>query len=156
MIEIRIFQTSDADAVLALAARLMVGTAPWRDPVRVRAAVEGWVRKALEVAAADPARLIVATESPDVVVGFAALEAQHHWSGEIDASIGELVVAPGHEGRGIGTALVRAATDQARAMGHKRIGVSTGAANERALALYRRLGFQAEDVSLSRELAGGG
>ena len=91
--------------------------------------------------------------SGGTVVGFVTLSPGSHWSGVAEPSIGELVVAPEAEGQGIGSALVEAVIERARSEGHTRVSVSTGAANARALGLYRRLGFEDEDVTLSRRLA---
>jgi len=95
---------------MALAPRLLVGVAPWRDAEAVREAVTGWVRGSLD----EPA-----TE---------------------------------RERRGIGTLLVRAADEWARGRGFARLTLETGAANHTARAFYAALGFQEEDVRLTRTL----
>ena len=51
-----------------------------------------------------------------------------------------------HRGRGIGEALMRAALDQARERGLTRVELTVRADNERAVALYRKIGFQDEGV----------
>jgi len=48
---------------------------------------------------------------------------------------------PGYRGRGIGERLIRAAVDAARAAGMERIELSVYGRNERAAALYRKVGF---------------
>jgi ribosomal protein S18 acetylase RimI-like enzyme len=48
---------------------------------------------------------------------------------------------PAFRGRGIGERLLRAALDAARAAGFERIELSVYGRNERAAALYRKLGF---------------
>ncbi len=52
-----------------------------------------------------------------------------------------VAVDPAHAGGGIGTALVVDALRWCRARGVTKVVVNTGTDNERALALYRRLGF---------------
>lgn len=52
-----------------------------------------------------------------------------------------LVVDAAHRGHGLGAALTDACLARARADGAKAIGLHTGAAMTRALALYRRRGF---------------
>jgi ribosomal protein S18 acetylase RimI-like enzyme len=101
---------------------------------------------------AEPGHAVLVAELDDDVVGFVTLSPGKHWAGDPDASIGELVVSTEAEGRGIGRALVEAAMERARGNGCTRISVSTGAANERARNLYRGLGFEDEDVMLSRAL----
>jgi GNAT superfamily N-acetyltransferase len=44
-------------------------------------------------------------------------------------------------GRGIGTALIRAAEDTARQLGHERIALGVGLDNPKARQLYERLGY---------------
>jgi GNAT superfamily N-acetyltransferase len=45
------------------------------------------------------------------------------------------------QGRGIGTALIRAAEDHARQLGHGRIALGVGVGNANARRLYERLGY---------------
>ena len=45
------------------------------------------------------------------------------------------------QGRGIGTALIRAAEDHARHLGHERIALGVGLDNPNARRLYERLGY---------------
>ena len=149
---IRAAAGSDADAVRTLADRLREGVAPWRDAAAVTEAVRGWVESSLD-AMDEPGHAVLVAESAGTIVGFVTLSPGSHWSRAVEPSIGELVVAPEAEGQGIGAALVEAAMAHARAEGHARISVSTGAANARARALYRRLGFEDEDVTLSRALS---
>ena len=137
---------------MALADRLCEGVAGWRDREAVETTVRGWVQSSL-ASREDPGHTFLVGELDGDVVGFVTVSPSHHWSGEPEATIGELVVSRQAEGRGIGRALVEAAMRSARENGHARITVSTGAANARARALYGLLGFEDEDVSLSRALA---
>jgi len=152
MVTIRAATDADGPVLLALADRLRQGVAPWRDEAAVVDAVRGWVEAS--VAAMDEAgHAVLVAELGSTVVGFVTLSPGSHWSGVAEPSIGDLVVAPEAEGQGIGSALVEAVIERARSEGHTRVSVSTGAANARALGLYRRLGFEDEDVTLSRRLA---
>jgi ribosomal protein S18 acetylase RimI-like enzyme len=51
---------------------------------------------------------------------------------------------PAYRGQGIGERLLRASIDAARSAGFERIELSVYAANERAAALYRKVGFVME------------
>lgn len=55
-----------------------------------------------------------------------------------------MMVAAGWRGRGVGTALVAAAVDWARARGLHKLALSVFPHNEAAIALYRKSGFIAE------------
>ncbi|RNI20282.1 GNAT family N-acetyltransferase [Flexivirga caeni] len=153
MFVIRPIEPDDRGEILALADRLTVGVAEWRPPELVLRAVRGWVSAAVEHAAsgAADATVLVAVEDARVA-GFVSVGEDRHWSGETDAYIGELVVHPDREGRGVGSALVRAAERWAAARGLARVRLSTGAANVAALRLYDDLGYRREDVTLSRGL----
>jgi len=72
--------------------------------------------------------------------------------GEVDAYVGELMVAEGAQRRGIGTRLVRAAEQWARSQGLRHLTLETGAANGTARAFYAALGYAEEDVRLTRTI----
>jgi GNAT superfamily N-acetyltransferase len=55
--------------------------------------------------------------------------------------LNHLEVAPAHQRRGIGTALVRAVEDVARARGYDQLILGVGVDNPRAKQLYERLGY---------------
>jgi ribosomal protein S18 acetylase RimI-like enzyme len=86
------------------------------------------------------------------IVGMVAVTEQRHWSGVLDAYVGELATAAHLEGRGIGRALLAAAESWASARGLARITLETGAANERARGFYGALGYRDEEVRLTRIL----
>jgi predicted N-acetyltransferase YhbS len=57
-----------------------------------------------------------------------------------------MAVAPAHQGRGIGRALVRAAIDLARREGRTALVVATAAADTGNLRFYQRAGFRMRSV----------
>ena len=150
-IHIRPARESDRDPLLELAERLQVGVAPWRDPERVRRAVVGWVRDSLSDLA-DPDSGAFVAERNGEVVGFVCVSERSHFTGEVDTYIGELVVAQKAEGVGVGRALVEAAEDWGRSRGRTRVVVDTGAANAPARRFYAALGYEEEDITVSRAL----
>jgi ribosomal protein S18 acetylase RimI-like enzyme len=143
---IREFRPSDRDAVLALAPRLTEGVAPWRDPDAVGRAVRQWVEGSIR------SGTVFVADDDGRVAGFVSASTREHWSGAVDAYIGELVVDPAAEGRGVGRALVAAVEAWAVESGLRLLTLETGAANASARAFYRRLGFAEEDVRLTRRL----
>ena len=150
---VRRFEAADHSAVLALAPRLTEGVAPWRPRELVLSAVTGWVVEALQ-RAGEPRRLVLVADLDGTVVGFVAGEERAHWSGDPELYVGELAVDPQHEGRGVGRALIDAVSEHARALGLHTISLDTGAANTNARAFYERLGFEEEDVKLTKRLDG--
>ena len=150
-IRIRVARASDRDALIEMSERLREGVAPWRDPQEVRRAVIGWVREPLaNLAGADNGAFVA--ERNGEVVGFVCVSERPHFTGEVDTYIGELVVAKKAEGVGIGRALVEAAEDWGRSRGRKRVVVDTGAANAPARKFYAALGYEEEDITVSREI----
>ncbi|MDJ0767541.1 MAG: GNAT family N-acetyltransferase [Ilumatobacter sp.] len=147
---IRPFEPEDRSAVEALAVRLQTGMAPWRDPTALQQAVLGWIASAC---AEDSDSDALVAEVDASVVGFVSLSSMPHFAGETDAYIGELIVDEHAEGRGIGSALVAAVERLARDRDIRCITLHTGAANHRALDFYERLGYQAEDVKLTKLLS---
>lgn len=150
---VRPVRRGDHDAVLRLADRLTIGVARWRDEDAVAEAVGGWLRESL----ADPwVDVLVAVERRDEVVGVVSLSTRAHFTGEPDAYVRELVVAQGHERRGVGRRLVAAAEAWAAERGHRCVTLETGAANTSARAFYASLGYLEEDVRLTRPLPAAG
>lgn len=72
--------------------------------------------------------------------------------GKKSAVIQEASVAPAHQNKGVGRALLRVAVDRIRAQDVAEISISTGFENERALHLYRSLGFVEETLMLEQHL----
>jgi ribosomal protein S18 acetylase RimI-like enzyme len=58
------------------------------------------------------------------------------------AEISDLIVAPAQRDQGIGTAMIQYLVRAAREMQARRVEIGAEIENTRALALYRRLGFQ--------------
>ncbi|MBG0823330.1 GNAT family N-acetyltransferase [Planomonospora sp. ID91781] len=148
---IRPYRDVDRDAVVALASRLAEGVAAWRDASVVADAVHGWVTDSLEPSSSDGHGVLVAIGDGSVA-GFVAVTTRRHFTGQVDASIGEFVVSTEVEGTGIGRALVNAAEAWARDRGLQRITLETGAANTRARGFYRALGYAEEEIRLSKPI----
>jgi ribosomal protein S18 acetylase RimI-like enzyme len=100
-------------------------------------------RAALQALLADPAkgRIFVARDGREVVAMASLLYTISTAEGGKAALFEDLVVAPDHRKRGIGEALLKHVIAQARAEGVLRITLLTDMQNERAQAMYRRVGF---------------
>jgi ribosomal protein S18 acetylase RimI-like enzyme len=84
------------------------------------------------------------------VVGVLSIRPTRHFTGEHDGYIGELVVAPHAERRGVGRSLIDTAEAWARDRGLAHLTLHTGAYNASARAFYAALGFAEEEVRLTR------
>lgn len=100
-------------------------------------------RAALEEILANPAlgRVFVARDGREVVAMASLLYTVSTAEGGKAALFEDLVVAQEHRKRGIGAALLKHVVAQARAEGVLRITLLTDMQNERAQAMYRRVGF---------------
>lgn len=100
-------------------------------------------RAALQAILADPAkgRIYVAREGREVVAMASLLYTISTAEGGKAALFEDLVTAPEHRKRGIGEALLKHVVAQARAEGVLRLTLLTDMQNERAQAMYRRVGF---------------
>jgi GNAT superfamily N-acetyltransferase len=151
MVRVRPYEPSDRDFVVGLAPRLTIGIPIWRDERLMLATVQRWISHSIS-RRGETAEVFVAVDEEGRRMGFASVADETHFTGEVQAYIGELVVHPAAEGTGVGTALVSACEQWARRRGHRILSLSTGSANSRALALYRHLGFADEDVKLVKRL----
>ncbi len=93
---------------------------------------------------ADPARALwLAAEVDGRVVG-GANAARGRFSKNAHTADFGIAILAAYRGRGIGEALLRVAIDWARAVGIRKLTLGVFATNERAIRLYRKLGFQEE------------
>ena len=91
-------------------------------------------------------------QAGEEVVGLVTAAERRHFTGEVDAYVGELVVDVDHERRGVGTLLLNAVEEWARRRGLRHLTLETGAGNAPARAFYARSGYREEDVRLTKGL----
>jgi ribosomal protein S18 acetylase RimI-like enzyme len=147
--DIRPAREEDYPALLALSPRLTTGAAPWRDPVRFAAATRRWIESSLASAHEDGHAVMVALLDGRVA-GMVSLAEREHFTGDLDAYVGELVTGGAVEGRGAGQALMAAAERWAASRGLSRVSLETGTRNHRARHFYDRAGYEEEEVRLSK------
>lgn len=146
-INVRPYTPADQEFISDLAPRLLIGAAPWIDSARMLEAIRRWIADSL-TGHGNETMVFVAENTQGTRLGFASVARDRHFTGVPQAYIGELAVAETAEGRGVGTALVRACEQWAHAQGYASIALDTGSANERGRHFYARLGFKEESVRL--------
>lgn len=130
-LRIRSAQPEDAPALAALAGQLGYPAAPEVVAARLQALTED-----------DRHAVFVAMEAEGEVVGWIHVYLCLQVIADREAEIGGLVVDEAYRSQGIGTRLVQAAEDWARAYGCQGLTVRANVVRERAHAFYRRLGFR--------------
>jgi len=150
-IHIRAATEYDKPAVLQLAPRLAEGLAAWRDRQAAILAAQQWLTDSFATAARHDGTVLVATDKTGIV-GVITISAQRHFTGETDGYIGELAIASRAVRRGIGRALIKAAETWAQDRGLRHLTLHTGIANIPARHFYSALGFQEEEIRLTRSL----
>ncbi len=102
--------------------------------------VQQFIRRCLETMYLEQGYALVA-EAEGRAVGFGLLTV---WPAA--AEISDLIVAAPYRERGIGTAIVKRLTEEARRLGVYRLEIGAANSNHRAYRLYQRLGFVPERV----------
>ena len=155
-ITIRAARATDRDFVLETAKRLADFETPdWRTPAEIVEGESRTLRAFFE--SPPPQTLLLVAESDDGrPLGFAYLETpRDYFSQRRHGHVGILAVAKVAEGRGAGGALLEAAEAWARRSGFRELTLNVFCANDRAIRLYRRRGFEAETLRFVRRLESG-
>jgi ribosomal protein S18 acetylase RimI-like enzyme len=144
---------ADQPFVLATAARLADFELP---PWRIGAEIVGAEQAVLAARFAAGERLadvLLAEGDGGSPLGFVYLERlTDYFTGGDHGHVSMLAIAPGAEGRGVGTALMAAAEAWARERGLPYLTLNVFAGNHRARALYERLGYQPDTVKYRKPL----
>lgn len=152
MISVREGTSADRDFVIDTARRFAAfGPPSWRSALEV---VAGEVRCLDEFFDGRlPGRTLVIVEDDETPAGFVFLEpAVDYFSGEPHGHLGMIAVTEGAEGRGIGTALMRAAEDWARGRGYAKLTLNVFEGNTRARTVYERFGYNVETIRYTKKL----
>ena len=138
---------ADRSFVLAAAQRLAsFAPPPWRPAQEI---VEGERRTLVAFFEAPPdgASLLVADSEGGEGQGFVYLERLFdYFTLEAHGHVGILVVTEAAAGRGVGSALMRAAEAWARAQGYRQLTLTVFEANRPARAVYDHLGYAPETL----------
>ncbi len=151
MIHVRPYDPRDREFVFSLGPRLAIGKQPWRDLASWLKTVEQWLSESINQHN-EKTMVLIAEDEQGEKLGFASVSHSTHFTGQRQAYIGELVTSENAEGRGVGSALVKACEKWARDQGYTIITLTTGAGNTRALSFYDHLGYKQEDITLARLL----
>lgn len=144
---------TDEDFLLELAKRLADFERPaWRTAEEIAAVEDAPIRAAL-AEPSDETAILVAEDSTGERVGYLMMVTQKDFfTGRPNPHLSILAVAPGQDGRGVGSFLLEAAEDWARRRGSGFLTLTVFCANERARRLYDRNGWQPEVMRYRKNL----
>ncbi|HEU4670500.1 MAG TPA: GNAT family N-acetyltransferase [Dyella sp.] len=143
----------DDDFILGLVPRFVEFELPaWR---RRHECIEGIRRDVVHHLDDQPPNsfLFVAEDADGERVGFLHLQkTQDFFTGRTNCHISDVAVAPGHERRGIGRALLQHAEDWAREHRCALVTLAVFPGNERARALYEAAGYGTDLLRMAKPL----
>ncbi|MEV5894783.1 GNAT family N-acetyltransferase [Nonomuraea fuscirosea] len=150
-VQIRPVREEDRQAVMDLASLLREGVPEWRDPEAVVEAARQWLAGHFAPERDQPGAAFVA-EAEGEVAGVVSVSTQRHFTGPMEAYIGELAVAPHAARTGLGRRLLSAAEDWARQQGVSHMTLETAAGNTTARRFYAAAGYREEAIRFTRAL----
>lgn len=152
-IRIRPAIADDKDFILSLTPRFVSFDLPkGRRKGETQAAIRADIEHAWDDAPPSD-HFFVAEDAAATRIGFLHLQVQRDFfSGARACHVSDLAVAPGHDGRGIGRALLAHAETWARAHRCKLLTLSVFPGNTRARSLYERSGFATDLVRMTKSL----
>lgn len=146
-VSIRPAEPRDRNAVLSLVPRLRAFGAPALRSIESLDDAESRTIERFFEAPKDGARLWVAADARDAVVGAAYTERSvDYFTGETHAHLGILAVAAAVEGQGVGRGLLATVEAWAAGEGFRFVTLNVFAENARAMAVYERAGYRPDTV----------
>jgi mycothiol synthase len=130
--------TIDIEAFVAFA------NAAWEGHPTPLHLTSGLARLVAELPDFDPNGIcfVASATAPDIPVAYAKVEMRPDDAGNPIGWIGQIGVLPAHRGNGLGRWLLRWGVTYLRRLGAGPVELAVEAANDRALGLYRRNGFE--------------
>jgi ribosomal protein S18 acetylase RimI-like enzyme len=152
-LRIRVAAAGDRAFILGLVPRFVTfELPPWRDRDESARGVRIDIEKHLD-ARPDVSHLFVAETSAGERAGFLhLLQTLDFFTGAPNCHISDLAVAPGMDGRGIGTRLLDHAEAWAKRHGCRFMTLGVFPGNARARALYERHGYGVELLRMTKQL----
>jgi GNAT superfamily N-acetyltransferase len=144
----------DTQAVLALVPRMAAFGPPiWRDAAVITETDMAVITEALRVQSQGEDPAVFVAEIDGAILGMMHVRsAEDFHRRRAHGHVADLIVAEGHEGKGIATALLTRAEEWARTQGYDWLGIGVFEANVRAEKLYRKFGFRRDVIRLIKPL----
>lgn len=151
---VRLAQADDDDFILGLVRRFVeFELPPWRRRGECAAGIRDDLARHLRDQ--PPGSYVFVAEDGDGErAGFLHLQTvPDFFTAAQNCHIADLAVAPAHEGRGIGSALLRFAEDWAKRHRCRHVTLAVFPGNQRARALYERHGFGTDLLRMAKRMS---
>ncbi|WP_166418626.1 GNAT family N-acetyltransferase [Cochlodiniinecator piscidefendens] len=139
-------EISDASSIAALSIEVWLGTYLKRGINGFFAdyVLSEFTTAKVETIIADPSEYILVSENEDGIDGFIRVSfgSEGPVDGCSDTEISTFYIQPRHHGKGIGKALLRAASDHCKDQGITSVWLTTNSENTPAIEFYHRQGFR--------------
>lgn len=152
-IHIRFASIDDEEFIVSLVPRLVEFVPPsWRDAARMTA-TDTQVLSDKLLNRSPGTAIFVAEDSGGVRLGFIHLHTgTDYYNRDEHGHVGDVIVAPEGEGRGIGSMLIARGEEWARANGYRWLTLNVFAENLRAREIYEWLGYGEDIMKHVKEL----
>lgn len=152
-IRIRPASISDKEFVLSLVPRLSeFGPPSWRDTAQM-AVTDAQILTDKFDNQPHGTAIFIADDANGEALGFIHLQSgTDYYNHEEHGHIADVIIAPGCEGRGVGSVLIAAGEEWARAQGYRWLTLNVFAQNVRAREVYQRLGYGEDVMKYVKEL----
>ena len=157
-LRVRPATVDDLAFVIAQAPRMLeFGPPPWRDKSIMVDADQRILTEALLNPRDDSAFFIAESakslETDRQPLGFVHVTTHHdYFTGEAHGHIGDIAVAKEAEGQGVGKALMAVGEAWSREQGYRLLTLNVFAANQRAIAVYEKAGFEVDTIKYLKRL----
>ena len=150
---IRPADASDDEFILSLVARFVDFELPaWRRRIDCANGIRRDLKRALDESPSNET-FFIAEDDEGARLGFLRVqETRDFFSGRANCHVSDIAVAQGHEGRGIGRALLDHAQAWAKKQRCMLITLAVFPGNARARELYERAGFREDLVRLAKRV----
>lgn len=150
-LRMRLAHADDDEFILELAERLVAfELPPWRKQKETLAGIRADIARHLRELP-PTVHLFVAEDDDGERLGFLHLQTQKDFfTGVLNCHVSDIVVAPEHDGKGVGSAMLRYADRWAKEHRCRHMTLTVFPENERARALYRRHGYGDETIRMAK------
>jgi ribosomal protein S18 acetylase RimI-like enzyme len=153
ILHIRKMEETDKDFIIGMSTRFTeFDFMEWREPELMKEAQLKMARESVESNDPDSDIFVVEDEKKNLLGFLHMTKNVDYFTGEEQGYISSIAVSKEGEGKGIARKLMEKAEEWTKSKGYKQLTLNVFARNERAVNLYKKIGFENEIVKMVKEL----